>query len=173
MKFNVLNLAKWVAENQDQLKPPVGNKEIFPEGDFIVMAVGGPNVRKDYHYNEGAEFFYQIKGDIVLKIIENGEFRDVEIKEGDIYLLNAKIPHSPQRPAGTIGLVVEERRKDFQTDGFQWYCDNCKHLLFEEYFKLTDISKQLPATFAKFNANTELHKCKNCGEILQIPQKKS
>ena len=110
MKFNVLNLAKWVAENQDQLKPPVGNKEIFPEGDFIVMAVGGPNVRKDYHYNEGAEFFYQIKGDIVLKIIENGEFRDVEIKEGDIYLLNAKIPHSPQRPAGTIGLVVEERR---------------------------------------------------------------
>ncbi len=172
MKFNVLNLAKWVAENQDQLKPPVGNKEIFPEGDFIVMAVGGPNVRKDYHYNEGAEFFYQIKGDITLKIIENGEFRDVEIKEGDIYLLNARIPHSPQRPAGTVGLVVEERRKDFQTDGFQWYCDSCKNLLFEEYFKLTDISKQLPATFAKFNANTALHKCKKCGEILQIPQKK-
>ncbi len=43
--------------------------------------------------------------------------------------------------------------------------------LFEEYFKLIDISKQLPAIFAKFNANTELHKCKNYGEILQIPQK--
>lgn len=168
-KFNVIDLQNWVEEHRDLLKPPVGNREIYPEGDFIVMAVGGPNARKDYHYNEGPEFFYQVKGDIVLKVIEDGEFRDVEIKEGDIYLLNAKIPHSPQRPADTIGLVIEERRKSGDKDGFQWYCDNCQHLLYEEYFPLEDIVKQLPEVFKRFHANTDLHKCKNCGHHNQFP----
>lgn len=169
--FNVHNLLQWVEENKDSLEPPVGNKEIYPGGDFIVMVVGGPNIRKDYHYNEGPEFFYQIKGDITLKIVEDGEFKDVVIKEGDIYLLNPKIPHSPQRPAGTLGLVIEEKRKDYQTDGFQWYCDNCGHKLHDEYFKLTNIVKQLPETFARFNGNQDLHKCSNCGDVLQIPKK--
>ncbi|MGD1841837.1 MAG: 3-hydroxyanthranilate 3,4-dioxygenase [Thermonemataceae bacterium] len=169
--FNVHNLLQWVEENKESLQPPVGNKEIYPGGDFIVMVVGGPNIRKDYHYNEGPEFFYQIKGDITLKIIEEGAFKDVLIKEGDIYLLAPKTPHSPQRPANTVGLVIEERRKDYQTDGFQWYCDNCHHKLYEEYFKLTDIEKQLPATFAKFKQNTHLHRCKNCGTVLEIPGK--
>jgi 3-hydroxyanthranilate 3,4-dioxygenase len=170
--INVLNLLKWVEENKDTLKPPVGNKEIYPDGDFIVMAVAGPNSRKDYHYNEGPEFYYQIQGDIVLKIIENGEFKNVEIKEGEIYLLNAKVPHSPQRPANTVGLVIEERRKDNQTDGFQWYCDNCKNKLYDEYFKLTNIVTQLPEVFKRFNENEELHKCKNCGTVLELPVKK-
>jgi len=169
--FNVHNLMQWVEENKDSLKPPVGNKEIYPGGDFIVMVVGGPNIRKDYHYNEGPEFFYQIKGDITLKIIEDGEFKDVVIKEGEIYLLGPKVPHSPQRPAGTVGLVIEEKRKHYQTDGFQWYCDNCGHKLHDEYFKLIDIEKQLPETFAKFNNNPGLHKCSNCGEVLQIPKR--
>lgn len=171
--FNVLNLAKWVEEHQELLKPPVGNKEIYPGGDFIVMVVGGPNARKDYHYNEGPEFFYQIKGDIVLKVIEEGVFKDIAIREGEIYLLNAKTPHSPQRPAGTVGLVIEERRKEYQTDGFQWYCDACHHKLHDEYFKLVNIEKQLPEVFARFNGNSDLHKCKNCGAVLELPKKKN
>lgn len=171
--INVQNLLKWVEENKEFLKPPVCNKEVYPGGDMIVMIVGGPNERKDYHYNETPEFFYQIKGDMTLKIIENGEFKDIVIREGEIYLLNAKIPHSPQRPAGTIGLVIEERRKPQDTDGFQWYCDNCRNKLYDEYFKLTNIEKQLPEVFAKFNNNPDLHKCSQCGHILQIPQKKT
>lgn len=160
--FNVKNLMQWVEENKATLKPPVNNKEIYPGGDFIVMAVGGPNQRKDYHYNETPEFFYQIQGDIVLKVIEEGVFKNVEIKEGDIYLLNPKTPHSPQRPANSIGLVIEQKRSPEHQDGFQWYCENCGHKLYEEYFPLKDIVKQLPVVFAKFNENKALHKCSNC-----------
>ncbi len=167
--FNVKNLMKWVEENKDTLKPPVGNKEIYPGGDFIVMAVGGPNQRKDFHYNETPEFFYQIQGNIILKTIENGEFKDIHINEGDIYLLNPKTPHSPQRPAGSIGLVIEQKRGEAHQDGFQWYCEQCTHLLHEEYFPLKDIVKQLPEVFARFNQNTSLHTCKNCGHKNVFP----
>jgi len=171
MLFNVYNLKAWVAENRDLLKPPVCNKEVYPGGDFIVMILGGPNERKDYHYNETPEFFYQIEGDIVLKIIENGEFKDVHIKEGDMYFLPAGIPHSPQRDANTIGLVLEVKRKPENTDGFQWYCDNCNAMLHEEYCKLVNISQQLPAIFNNFNGNTSLHTCSKCGDVLKVPVK--
>lgn len=170
--FNVVNLMKWVEENKDSLKPPVCNKEIFPGSEYIVMVIGGPNLRKDYHYNETPEFFMQLKGDMVLKVIEDGEPKDIPIKEGEIFVLPAKVPHSPQRPAGTIGLVIEHVRDvEKHTDGFQWYCDNCNHQLHEDYFKLTNIEKQLPEAFAKFNKNEALHKCSNCGDVLQVVKK--
>lgn len=171
--FNVVNLMKWVEENKDDLKPPVCNKEVFPGSEYIVMVIGGPNLRKDYHYNETPEFFMQLKGDMVLKIIDNGEPKDIPIKEGEIFVLPAKVPHSPQRPADTIGLVIEHVRDIEQhTDGFQWYCESCNHMLHEDYFKLVNIEKQLPETFNKFNSNTELHKCSNCGDVLQVKTKK-
>lgn len=168
-KMNVVNLMQWVEAHKDVLKPPVGNKEIYPDGDFIVMVVAGPNARKDYHFNEGPEFFYQVKGDIVLKVVEDGEFRDIPIREGEIYMLNRRTPHSPQRPAGTVGLVIEERRRPEQTDGFIWYCDNCHEKLHEVYLKLEDIEKQLPEVFKAFKENKELHKCRNCGSVLEMP----
>lgn len=171
--FNVVNLMKWVEENKDDLKPPVCNKEVFPGSEYIVMVIGGPNLRKDYHYNETPEFFMQLKGDMVLKIIDNGEPKDIPIKEGEIFVLPAKVPHSPQRPADTIGLVIEHVRDIEQhTDGFQWYCESCNHKLHEDYFKLVNIEKQLPETFNKFNSNEALHKCSNCGDVLQVKAKK-
>lgn len=163
--MNVTNLLEWVEKNREVLKPPVGNKEVYPGEDMIVMVVGGPNARKDYHYNETPEFFYQIQGDITLKIVENDEFKDIHIKEGDIYLLNAKIPHSPQRPANTVGLVLEQKRRPEHQDGFIWYCDNCSHKLYETYIHLTDIEKQLPEVFKKFHEAVNLHKCDNCGHV--------
>ncbi|MGH1338410.1 MAG: 3-hydroxyanthranilate 3,4-dioxygenase [Aureispira sp.] len=167
--FNVVNLLKWIEENEDHLKPPVCNKEIFPGSEYIVMVIGGPNNRKDYHYNETPEFFYQIKGDMVLKVIDEGEPKDIPINEGEIFVLPAKVPHSPQRTAGSIGIVIEHTRDIEQhTDGFQWYCDACNNMLHEDYFKLTNIEKQLPETFAKFNNNEALHHCKNCGDVLQV-----
>jgi len=169
--FNVLNLKQWIDENKELLKPPVNNKEIYPGGDFIIMIVGGPNERVDYHYNETAEFFYQIKGDISLKVVEDGKFREIFIKEGEIFLLPAKVPHSPQRPADTIGLVIEMKRIPSNTDGFQWYCPNCGNKLYEEYLKLENIVKQLPETFARFNGNEELHNCNKCGHKLEVPKK--
>lgn len=170
--FNVVNLMKWIEENEDSLKPPVCNKEIFPGSEYIVMVIGGPNHRKDYHYNETPEFFFQIKGDMVLKIIENGIPKDIPINEGEIYVLSSGIPHSPQRPAGSIGLVIEHVRDiETHTDGFQWYCDNCSDKLHETYFKLTNIEKQLPEAFASFNDHEELHKCTKCGHTLQVKAK--
>lgn len=170
--FNVVNLMKWVEENKESLQPPVCNKEIFPNSEYIVMVIGGPNTRKDYHYNETPEFFMQLKGDIVLKIMDEGEPKDISIKEGEIFILPAKVPHSPQRPAGTIGLVIEQVRDlEKDTDGFQWYCEKCNHKLHEDYFKLTNIEKQLPEAFAKFNSNEALHQCQKCGDVLQVAKK--
>lgn len=170
--FNVLNLKQWVEENKEFLKPPVNNKEIYPGGEFIIMVVGGPNERIDFHYNETPEFFYQIQGDIILRIIDDGICKEIPIREGEIYLLPAKVPHSPQRPAGTVGLVIEQKRELQHTDGFQWYCTQCNHKLYDEYFKLENIVKQLPEVFARFNGNEDLHHCPKCQHKLEIPTKK-
>src|SRR3972149_10218990 len=110
-----VNLARWIDEHRDLLKPPVGNKMVWQDSEFLVMVVGGPNQRKDYHGEDGAEFFYQIEGDITLKVIEDGKPREIPIREGEIFLLPAGIPHSPQRPAGTVGVVIERRRAQSET----------------------------------------------------------
>lgn len=163
-----INFTKWIEENRHLLKPPIGNQQIYKDNkDFIVMVVGGPNSRKDYHYNEGEEFFYQIEGDIVLKIIEEGQPVHFPIKEGEIFLLPPRTPHSPRRPANTIGLVIERHRKPGERDGFIWHCENCGHKLYEEYQEITDIVNQLPPIMAHFWENPENTKCKRCGTVMK------
>ena len=160
----------WIKENRHLLKPPVGNQVVYSDNDdFIVMVVGGPNSRKDFHYNETEEFFYQLEGDITLRIIENDKPTDIPIKEGEIFLLPRRVPHSPQRPANTVGLVMEIKRNHGEKDGFMWFCDNCSNKLYEEYFELTDIVKQLPPIMDKFYSSTDLHTCKSCGTIMRKP----
>ena len=161
-----LNFKAWIEENRHLLKPPVGNKVVWKDGDFIVMVVGGPNNRKDYHYNETLEFFYQVEGDIVLKIIDHGTPKDVHIKEGDIYLLPPKVPHSPQRGAHTVGLVIERYRKDDELDACMWFCENCNHKLHEYKFPLTDIEKDFIPRFKEFYASEELRTCDSCGTVM-------
>ena len=106
-----INFKAWIEENRHLLKPPVGNKAIYNE-DYIVMVVGGPNSRKDYHLNQTPEFFYQVEGDIILKVIEDGESRDIHIREGEVFYLPPNIPHSPQRGPNTVGLVIEQKREE-------------------------------------------------------------
>ena len=162
------NFKKWIEDNRHLLKPPVGNQQVYKgNDDFIVMVVGGPNSRKDYHYDEGEEFFYQLEGDIVLKIIEDGKPKDIEIKEGEIFLLPPKVPHSPRRPANTVGLVIERYRRAGEKDGFIWHCENCGTLLHEEYVELTDIVTQLPPIMERFWSNTDLRTCKSCGTVME------
>ena len=166
------NFKGWIDENRHLLKPPVGNQQVYKgNDDYIVMVVGGPNARKDYHYNETEEFFYQVEGDITLKIIEDGKPVDIPIKEGEIFLLPPKVPHSPQRPANTVGLVMELYRKHQEKDGFLWFCENCNNKLYEEYFELTDIVKQLPPLMERFHQSEENRTCKNCGHVMEPPQK--
>ena len=151
------------------MKPPVGNKVVYEDTEFIIMVVGGPNTRKDYHIDEGEEFFYQLEGGIVLRIMEDGKPRDIQINEGEIFLLPPKIPHSPQRFENTVGLVVERKRRKGELDAFQWYCDECNELLYEEYFQLTDIVKQLPPIFEGFWNNNTARSCKSCSAYLEKP----
>ena len=162
------NLRKWIDENRDILKPPVGNKNLYAEaGDYIVMIVGGPNARKDYHYNETEELFYQLEGDITVKIQEDGKAVEIPIKEGDIYLHPARVPHSPARPEGSVGLVIECVRKEGEKDGLIWYCDNCNHKLHETYFPLTNIEKDFLPRFREFYGSKELRTCSNCGHVME------
>lgn len=169
VRTKAINFKKWIDEHRDQLKPPVGNQLVWKDTDTIVMVVGGPNSRKDYHINEGEEFFYQIEGDIILKIIDKGKHVDIPIKEGEIYLLSSLTPHSPQRPANTVGLVIEHKRNEKELDGFQWYCEKCDHKLYEEFVKLTDIVTQLPQIFDRFYSNEENRRCKKCGHVMEPP----
>ena len=161
---------KWIDENRHLLKPPIGNQVVyFDTKDFIVMVVGGPNSRKDYHYNEGEEFFYQIEGDIVVKIIEDGKPVDIPIQEGEIFLLPSRTPHSPQRGANTVGLVMEVIRQTQEKDGFLWYCENCGNKLYEEYQHISDIVTQLPPIMNKFYSSLDLRTCKKCGTVMEPP----
>lgn len=163
--YEAFNFKKWIDENRHLLKPPVGNKVVWKDREFIVMVVGGPNERTDYHVNQSEEFFYQLEGNMTLKVIDNeGKMRDIRIREGDIYLLPPNTPHSPQREAGSIGLVMERKRRENEIDGLQWYCEKCGNKLYEEFFKLTDIETQFPAVFERYY-NSENVKCKKCQHV--------
>ncbi|MFN8316547.1 MAG: 3-hydroxyanthranilate 3,4-dioxygenase [Chitinophagales bacterium] len=165
------NFKKWIDEHRHLLKPPVMNQVVYKGNqDFMVMVVGGPNKRKDFHYNETEEFFYQLEGNITVKIVQDGKIKDVNINEGDIYLLPARTPHSPRRPANTVGLVMEVYRPENVKDGFQWYCENCEHQLHEVKMQVKDIVKDLPIVMEEFYKNEELRTCKNCGTVMVPPQ---
>jgi 3-hydroxyanthranilate 3,4-dioxygenase len=163
--LHAFNFRRWIDDNRHQLKPPVGNKRVFHNSEFIIMVVGGPNARKDYHVDPAEEFFYQLEGDMLLKTMQDGRPVDVPIREGEILLLPPRVPHSPQRIADTVGLVIERERRPGELDGFQWYCDNCSKLLYEEAIELTDIETQMQPLFERFYKSLERRTCKHCGTV--------
>jgi len=163
------NLKKWIDEHRDLLKPPVGNQCVYKDAEnFIVMVVGGPNARKDYHYNESEELYYQVEGNIVLKIIDDGVAKDIPINEGDMFLLPPKTPHSPQRGPNTVGLVIEKVREK-EEDGFLWYCENCGNRLHFERVAVGNIETELPQIFARFYSSLQQRTCGVCGTVMQAP----
>lgn len=162
-----IDLEKWIEANRSDLEPPVGNKKIYEDQKFMVFAVGGPNERKDFHLDPDDEFFYQVEGTMTLKIVEDGQHRDVEIGPGEVFLLPAGVPHSPQRPAGTVGIVIEHRRPEGSEDALRWYCDECGDIVYEDAFHLTDIVEQLKAAIQAFWADDENRTCDNCGHYLE------
>lgn len=166
------NLHAWIENNRDLLKPPVGNKNLYVEsGDFIVMIVGGPNSRKDYHLNQSEELFYQVQGDITVRIQQDGELKDIKIKEGEIFLLPAGIPHSPIRGENTVGLVIELVRKHQMQDGLLWFCDSCNNLLHRYDFPLKNIEKDFIGRFKEFYASEKLRKCERCGLVMEVDKR--
>lgn len=167
-----INLLGWIDEHRHLLKPPVGNKCIAQD-DFIIMIVGGPNARTDYHYDEGPEWFYQLEGEMVLRIQEDGAPRDIPIRAGEMFLLPPKVPHSPQRMPDSVGLVVERKRLPHERDGLMWFCEGCNHKLYEEYFHLHDIETDLPPVFDRFYASPARRTCPQCGRMHPAPARYS
>jgi 3-hydroxyanthranilate 3,4-dioxygenase len=165
-----LNLERWIDEHRALLKPPVGNRRIFRDSEFIIMVVGGPNSRCDYHVDPAEEFFYQLEGNIILKTMQDGRAVDVALNAGEILLLPPRVPHSPQRGADTIGLVIERERRAGELDGFQWYCERCGNLLYQEFIAVTDIEQDLAALFERFYASAARRTCASCGTIMRRPQ---
>ena len=164
MKISLpFHLKEWINLHRNELKPPVGNKVIWANETFIVMVVGGPNVRTDFHVNSTEELFYQLEGDMTLRVMVENEPKDIPIKEGEIFLLPPMIPHSPQRPKDTVGFLVETIRPPEQKDTFRWYCKQCHHPLYEEQIHVNDIEKQLSAVFQRFYSHTLSHLCSSCG----------
>ena len=158
-----INFQKWIDEHRHLLRPPVGNQAVWEDREFMVTVVGGPNVRTDYHINEGEEFFYQLEGEMNLRMLVDGKPEDFPIKAGEIFLLPPNVPHSPQRPAGTIGLVLERKRLPGEKDGFLWLCDGCGAKLYEERLAVTSIVTDLPPVFERFWGNAENTTCRACG----------
>lgn len=163
-------LKKWIEENRNLLKPPVGNKNLYVEsGDYVVMIVGGPNARKDYHLNETEELFYQLEGSITVGIQENGKAVDIEIKEGEMFLLPANVPHQPRRGENTVGLVIECKRNHREMlDGLQWYCEKCNHLLHEYQFVLNNIETDFIPRFKEFYSSPDYRTCKKCSHVMSV-----
>lgn len=136
------------------------------------MVVGGPNSRKDYHYNESEELFYQLEGDIIVRVQEDGKAKDIEIKQGEMFLLPGNTPHSPNRGANTVGLVIEKVRKGTDLiDGLMWFCDNCNNLLKEYKFPLENIEQDFLPRFKEFYSSLEMRTCKNCSHVMEVDER--
>lgn len=153
-EIKIINTQNWLDENKNSFSPPVCNKLMHNE-QLIIMFVGGPNQREDYHIEEGEELFYQLKGDMCVKIIENGQHKDVHIKEGEFFLLPARIPHSPQRTANSIGLVIERRRLTDEKDAVRWYVPNTIQTLYEKWFHCKDLGVELIPLIKQYFASEE------------------
>ena len=160
------NLQKWIHDNEHLLKPPVSNKLVFENTGMVVQVIGGPNQRVDFHDDPVEEFFYQLRGDMVLRVFDRGKILDIPIREGEVFFVSAHLRHSPQRPQpGSVGLVVEGTRTPDQKDGFEWFCFDCGELVHRVEVAVRNIVTDLPPLFTAFYDDLEKRACRNCGRV--------
>ncbi|MCP3902603.1 MAG: 3-hydroxyanthranilate 3,4-dioxygenase [Planctomycetes bacterium] len=164
-----MNFQAWVEENKHLMKPPVGNRYLYDGSDFFVMVIAGPNARNDFHITDSEEFFFQIKGDVVVRIREDGQIKDVPIREGETFFIPGGVPHSPQRGPNTLGMVVERRRPAGETEHVVFYCEACGELVHDMEFDCKDIVEHFAEAMEEFWADEELSTCK-CGVRVIKPE---
>ena len=160
-----LNLEKWIEDHREDFVPPAGGKTIWEDTDFIVTVIGGPNDRPDYHDDPLEEFFYQLKGDITLRVIDDNKRQDVPIREGEIFLLPPRVLHSPQRPANTLGLIVERQRPPGVIDAFEWFCDKCDARVHRVEVQIVDLEPDLNRAVNAYYDDPKLRSCSSCGNV--------
>ena len=166
MLNKAMNFQKWIDDHRHLLKPPVCNKKVFAEDDFIVMVVGGPNARKDFHFEEGPEFFYQLEGEMVLHTIQDGRRVDIPMKAGDIFNLPPRIPHSPERMPNSVGLVVERKRRLDEKDGLQWYARGLRRAALRGVLSARATSRPISRQCSIGSMARRHRTCKKCGKVM-------
>ncbi|MEV7008303.1 3-hydroxyanthranilate 3,4-dioxygenase [Streptosporangium sp. NPDC051022] len=162
-----IDFTKWIDEHAHLLKPPVGNKVIFEDSnDLIVMVVGGPNARTDFHVDPYEELFYQVRGNMHINVMTENGPDTVHIQEGQMWLLPPNLPHSPQRPEeGSVGFLVERIRPEGVLEKFRWYCQECNAVVHEVELQVRDIVNDLPPIFQAFYDSQEARTCDACGAL--------
>lgn len=165
------NLMKWIEEHRHEFKVPVMNRQFYKEANDVIVFVSlGPNTRNDYHVNPTEELFYQLEGDIAVRIrpLDGSPARDVVIREGEMWLCPRNVPHRPQRPAGTVGLIVEFPRPEGAKDQLRWYCPDDIHLVHQAEFRLAHIDEDLHKVMDDFwNGPVERRTCKETGKVIE------
>jgi len=159
----------WIERHMGGALGAIANREVFKGSDFIYQIIKGPNARNDFHLDPFDEIFYQLAGDIFVHVIEAGRERRIPVKEGEVFLLPKGVYHSPRRPPGTLGLVIERPRRREELDAIAWFCPKCSHKLHEVEFWCDDIEKGLAEVIRKFNADLALRTCGECGAVLPDP----
>jgi len=168
--LKAFNLKSWIEAHRDRLKPPVGAEMIWQDSEFIVMVIGGPNARRDFHIDPADEFFYQLEGDMVLEYMDRAGRRAREtIRAGDVFMLPAGTPHSPQRPAGSVGLVVERVRGPDEPESYAWFCERCDAKLIEIERGAGELLADLKKVNERFGADPALRTCGACGYVQPVP----
>jgi 3-hydroxyanthranilate 3,4-dioxygenase len=165
-----INLKKWVEQHRHEMVPPVSNKYLYDGEDFFVMLINGPNARNDFHQTNSEEFFHQLQGDIVVRIVEDGKIKDVAVREGETFFVPGNVPHSPTRPPNTLGLVVERRRPPGELEHLQFYCDKCHALVEDIEFDCKDIVVHFRQAMEDFWADAKRSTCRNCGTRVTKPK---
>jgi 3-hydroxyanthranilate 3,4-dioxygenase len=171
--LSAFNLKAWIREHRELLKPPVGAEIVWKDSQFIVMVIGGPNARRDFHVDPSDEFFFQLEGDMVLEYLDGaGKRQRAPIRQGEVLLLPANTPHSPQRPANSVGLVVERVRgaDEAKAEAYAWYCERCDAKLYELRRDAEDLLAELKQVAQEFNTSPARRTCKACGYVQPVPQ---
>jgi 3-hydroxyanthranilate 3,4-dioxygenase len=146
--------------------PPVSNKMIVEGSQMIAQIIAGGNTRMDFHDDPVEEFFYQLKGTMLLKVWEAGQFIDVPIREGEVFMLPAHVRHSPQRPdPDSLGLVLEGNRQAGDLDGFEWFCFECGQRVHRVEVVVANIVTDLPPLYDAFAENIDARTCNHCGTV--------
>jgi len=148
------NADKWIDAHREEFSPPVCTKAMHND-QLKVVYVGGPNQRDDFHIEEGEEFFYMVKGDMVLRVFQNEKFTDIAIKEGEMFLLPARVAHSPQRLSNTIGLLIERERKSAEIDCIRWFVKNSKDVLFESWSHVDNLESAIATVIKQFRSSEQ------------------
>ena len=165
-----INLENWIEENREKFKPPVSNCYLYDGRDFFVMVIKGPNARNDFHLVDSEEYFYQLKGEIKVRVREGDRIVDHIVREGETFFIPPNVPHSPQRPPDTIGVVVERRRPPGEKEHVIFYCQNCGALVDDIHFDCADIVEHFSQAMLDFWNDDKRRTCNKCGAKVEKPQ---